>query len=187
MNNFIEELYSIVESDCKAESNLDGYGIWSHHIKPMVLIAKNLAKEYGADDEIVTLAALLHDLAGIRDRSKRENHHLFGAELAGTILSTYEYPQEKIRIIQKCILNHRGSINNIKDSIEEICIADADAIAHIHEISSLFYLVYKEQNLGIDEGVAWIKGKLERDWNKLSEQGKLKFKNRYTQILEVLT
>ena len=30
--HMIEEIEKIVEAACKSESNLYGYGIWSHHI-----------------------------------------------------------------------------------------------------------------------------------------------------------
>jgi len=51
----IDNLYQIVEAACKEKSNAFGYGIWSHHIQPMVPIARKLAKQFGADEEIVII------------------------------------------------------------------------------------------------------------------------------------
>lgn len=182
----IRDLSALVEDACKSDTNVFGYGIWSHHIKPMIPIARSLAAEYHADEEIVVIATLLHDLAAIQDSSKRKEHHVYGAELAGAILAERHYPPDRIEKVQKCILNHRGSVNNRKTSIEEVCVADADAMAHIQELGSLFYVAYREMNMGIDEGVAWIKGKIQRDWNKMSESGRAKFQSRYEEILRVL-
>ncbi|MGB4572878.1 MAG: HD domain-containing protein [Rectinemataceae bacterium] len=182
----INNLYTLVETACKSEKNVFGYGIWSHHIKPMVGIAKGLANEYGADEEIVVIASLLHDLAGIKDESKRKEHHFYGAEEADGILSDYGYKKEKIEKVKKCIYNHRGSVNNKKGSMEELCVADADAIAHIQEIGSLFYVAYKEMDMDIDQGTGWIKEKIEKDWRKMSKNGKTKFKQRYEEILRVI-
>jgi uncharacterized protein len=48
--------------------------------------------------------------------------------------------------------NHRGSIAGERLSLEEICVADADAISHFDNIPSPLYLAYVKRNLGIDEG-----------------------------------
>ena len=186
-NNLIEKLTVLVEDACKSKSNKYGYGIWSHHIKPMLKISTNLASFYNAEEEIVIIATLLHDLAGIRDDSKTKDHHIYGAMEAEEILRKYNYPDNGIEKVKKCILNHRGSVNNIKDSIEEICVADADAMTHIEQIGSLFYLVYKELDMGIEEGIEYINGKINRDWSKMSEKSKELFKYNYEKVIDVIT
>jgi HD superfamily phosphodiesterase len=185
-NSLIESISIIVEEACKSKNNIFGYGIWSHHIVPMIKLGHQLAKDYEADIEIVTIAILLHDLAGIKDQTKREKHHIYGSEEAGIILESYNYPKNRIELIQKCIKNHRGSVNNKKGSSEEICVADIDAMAHISEIGSLFYVVYKEMGMDIEQGNTWIKDKIKRDWNKMSEKGRIKFQNKYDQIIDIL-
>ncbi|MFT5874846.1 MAG: hypothetical protein ACI8WT_003825 [Clostridium sp.] len=152
----------------------------------MIAISTKLASFYNAEKEIVIIATLLHDLAGIKDDSKTTEHHIYGAIEAEEILRKYNYPDDRIEKVKKCILNHRGSVNNIKDSVEEICVADADAMAHIEEIGSLFYLVYKEMDMEIDEGIQYIKGKINRDWNKMSEKSKELFKYKYEKVIDVL-
>jgi uncharacterized protein len=114
MDNLIKNLVTLVENACKYENNIFGYGIWSHHIKPMIPLGQKLAKEYGANEEIVTISVLLHDLAGIENANNTEEHHKIGAERAEKILLEYNYPQDKIDAIKKCILNHRSSVNNCK-------------------------------------------------------------------------
>jgi HD superfamily phosphodiesterase len=185
-NNIIESLMNIVENACKADVNIYGYGIWSHHIKPMLSISKELALTYVADTEIVTISTLLHDLAGIKDASMAKEHHIYGALQAEELLKSYNYPVDRIELVKKCIINHRGSVNNTKGSIEEICLADSDAIAHIQEVSSLFYLVYKEMNLSIEEGTKFIKNKITRDWNKMSSKGQSILENRYLAVMNIL-
>jgi uncharacterized protein len=105
----INELSTYAEKLCKADDNIFGYGIWSHHIKPMIEIAKEIAKSFGADQEIVVISVILHDLAGIKDRTKRNEHHIYGAVLAEEILKNYQYPNDKIEIIKKCIMNQAFS------------------------------------------------------------------------------
>jgi len=182
----INELIELVENACKSENNIFGYGIWSHHIKPMIPLGLKLAIEYGADKEIVAIAIILHDLASIENEKNCNEHHTIGAQRAEEILNSFNYPAEKINKVKHCILNHRSSVINSKNSIEEICVADADAIIHITEIGSLFYAAYKEMGKSIDEGQKWIKEKLERDFEKLSERGKERYKNEFDVIIKLM-
>ncbi|MCI8443849.1 MAG: metal-dependent phosphohydrolase, partial [Clostridia bacterium] len=73
-----------------------------------------------------------------------------------------------------------------RNTIEEQCVADADVIAHFDCIPSLFSLVYKEMNLSISDGKEYIRKKLERDYNKLSERTRKILEDRYKQIIDVL-
>jgi uncharacterized protein len=186
MEQILNELYNLVEQTCKSKNNIYGYGIWTHHIKPMISLGQELAEEYNGDKEIITIAILLHDLASIENKNNSKEHHIIGAERAGKILTEYNYPKDKIEKIKLCILNHRSSVENIKNSIEEICVADADAIIHIKEIGSLFYAAYKEMHKNIEEGQKWIKEKIEKDYKKLSNKSKQKYRNEFNTIIKLL-
>jgi uncharacterized protein len=183
LENLITDLRLLVEEACKSEKNIYGYGIWSHHIWPMVPLGQSLADEYGADKEIVTVAILLHDIAGIEDEKNYPEHHRIGAERAEGLLKSYGYPQEKIDKVKACIFNHRSSVNNEKTSLEEVCVADADAIIHLLEVPSLFYSVYKERGMTIEEGQAWVCRKLKKDFKKLSDRSKEKYREKYDTVI----
>ena len=170
---------SIVEEACKKETNKYGYGIWSHHIVLVVKYGKLLAQRLEADSEIVEAAALLHDYASIKEESLTPDHHLHSAQEADKILRSFGYPEDKITAIKQCIVSHRGSINIEKQTAEAICLASADAIAHIDQIPSLFYLVFVQHQMDIDEGTARVRAKLERSWNKLCPEGKEMIKDKY--------
>jgi len=175
----IEEIRKEIIKRCEGYENKCGYGAWTHHIKAVVDNAIILAEKYGADVEIVTLAALLHDIASVTKDEYLEEHHIYGAAIAEELLTELNYPQDKIELIKKCILNHRGSRPTKKTSIEEVCVADADAITHFDNIPSLFSLVYKERQLSIDDGAQFVKDKLERSYNKLSDASKEFYKHKY--------
>ena len=152
----------------------------------MVPIAQRLAIEFGADEEIVTIATLLHDLAGIQNSKDRDEHHIIGAKRAEEILRAHNYPTEKIKAVKHCIINHRSSVNNSKNTIEEICVADADAIVHMLEITSLLYAAYTKLGMEIDDGRNWVRNKIKRDWDKMSTQSKLLYEQKYNAIIEIL-
>ncbi len=186
MQEIINEIYEEVKRRCSLPSNFYGVGAWDHHIEIVYQIAKNNAKLYGANQDIVSLAALLHDIASVTNKDYTEEHHLIGAEIAEELLQKYNLTQEQISLIKKCILNHRGSRLMTKNSPEEICLADADAMAHFYSIPSLLEMVYVEKKLSIDDGAEFVLNKLKRSYNKLSPQGKKIVSSRYKAALLVL-
>lgn len=172
MDNIIKEIYEEVKYRCMLPSNAYGIGAWDHHIELVYKIAIEICTEYGADYNIVALAALLHDIASITDKDYTEKHHIIGAKMADELLKKYNLSDTQIEHIKRCILNHRGSRLVDKTTPEEICIADADAMAHFYSVPSLLIMVYVEKNMSIDEGADFVYNKLERSYNKLSEKGK---------------
>jgi uncharacterized protein len=138
-----------------------------------------MAKKIGANEEIVEIAALLHDYASVKDYKLYEDHHLHGAELAEQILKKFNYPEDKIEQVKHCILCHRGSKVTQKLTKEDLCVADADSMAHFDSISSLFYLAFFSHKMNIEEANIWLKEKLERSWKKLSPEAKEIIKDKY--------
>ena len=175
----INKISRIVEETCKKKTNHFGYGIWTHHILIVVKYAKIMAKKIGADEEIVELAALLHDYASVKDLKLYEDHHINSAELAEKLLNEFNYPQNKIDQVKQCILCHRGSKVVEKLSKESLCVADADSMAHFASIPSLFFLAFSKHKMNINEANDWLIQKLRRSWNKLSPKAKKIMKGHY--------
>ncbi len=183
--DIIEYLEVEIKRRCESENNFFGMGCF-YHIRAVVENAIILAKQYHADMEIVILSAWLHDIASITDYQLYDKHHIYGANIAREILIDMNYPLDKIEKVQKCILNHRGSNLIKKDSIEEICVADADAISHFDSLPSLFYLAYTKRQLGMEEGILFVRDKLTRSYQKLSEESKKIFKEKYDITMQIL-
>ncbi len=175
----------LLEGTTKSKDK-DGYDFWEDHIKYVVDNAIYLAKQYGADVEIVELGALLHDIAISFNIGPREEHHIYGAKIAEELLTKYNYPQDKVERVKQCVLNHRGSKDLPRNTIEEEIIADADVMAHFDSIPLLFSHTFKELNLDLHEGTEYAKKKLERDYNKLSARTRELLKDRYKNIMKVL-
>lgn len=180
------KIYNEVKRRCNLDSNAYGIGAFDHHIEIVYKLCKKYASEYGADIEIVSLAALLHDVASVTDVNYTEDHHIIGANIAEELLKGENYPNEKIEHIKKCILNHRGSKLKEKITNEEVCIADCDAMAHFYSIPSLFSMVYKEKKLMIDDGSKFIIEKLKRSYNKMSSRGKKLVEEQYNAAMKIL-
>lgn len=159
----------------------DGYDFWKEHIKHVVAEAKILAKTHNADIEIVELGALLHDIALVKKVGTKVDHHTNGVIIAKELLTKYNYPEQKMQRVLGCVLNHRSSKN--ATNIEELCVADADIIAHFYNIPNAFVIGVKKHNFSTPEQfMNWLSG----DYDDLSEQTKLAFKPRYNNIMKTL-
>ena len=183
----IAEIGRIVEKACAQDTNIFGYGIWTHHITQVVKHGKRLAPLFKADQEIVELAALLHDYANVKDGASYCDHHIRGAREAELLLLRFGYPIHKIAAVKHCIEGHRATAPGELRSAEAECLANADAVAHIENMPSLLHLAFVQHRLGIDEGAQWVRAKLERSWKKVSPSVQEMVRQKYKAALLVLT
>lgn len=182
----LETVRQTVERACAAPENAFGYGIWTHHIVTVEEYGLLLADRLGADREVVRLAALLHDYAGIKDVRLVPEHHLHGVTEAERILNALGYPVTVVGAVGHCILTHRASRELKPETLEARCLASADAMAHIAQVPSLLHLAYVEKGLSIGDGAGWVRAKLERSYRKLCPEAKELIGPKYEAALEVL-
>lgn len=183
--DILKNLQKEVYERCSKETNKFGTEYY-YHIVSVVKNAEILAEHYGANKEVVMIAAWLHDIASVTDESLYENHHIHGAEMAYHILSEQGYDKNKILQVQECIRHHRGNIVSEKRSIEEVCVADADAVSHFENIPALLYLAYVKKGMGLEEGKEFVKEELTRSFEKLSEQSKEYYRDKMQKSIDFL-
>ncbi|MCI8352356.1 MAG: HD domain-containing protein [Clostridia bacterium] len=186
MSEIIENIKEELIKRCVKYDKKYNYDFWNNHIKYVVKNAVELAKKYEADVEIVELGALLHDIAIPSEIGPKEEHNIYGKEIADELLTKLNYPKDRKEKVKECVLRHRGSKELPRNTIEEQCVADADVIAHFDCIPMLFHLVYNEMNLSVEDGETYLKKKLERDYNKLSDRTRKIVKDRYENIINIL-
>ena len=183
----IREIVRVVEVACAQETNVFGYGIWTHHITQVAENGKRLAGLFEADPEIVEIAALLHDYASVKDPALYEDHHVHGPIEAEKLLRRLGYPQDRIEAVKHCIATHRGSVPRERRSAEAECLANADAVTHLEQVPALLHLAFVQHGMGIDEGSSWVREKLERSWSKLSQPVREMMQDKYEAALKTLT
>ena len=180
--NIIEIIkdYVINESNKYKENSIDHYDYWNEHIKYVYEEAIKLAKIFNADIEIVSLGALLHDIALICKVGTKKDHHINGKLLAEQILTKYNYDKNKLDRVLGCVLNHRSSKNATNN--EELCVSDADILAHFDNIPMIINNGLNIYKIEEDKIYDWLLEALEKDYNDLSDRTKLSFKNEYEEI-----
>jgi uncharacterized protein len=100
------------------------------HVLRVYQMADRLAKEEGADLEIVRAAALLHDAEGSAPGSEtRSSHHIRSAAFAGQVLAADGWAEDRIAAVQHCIRAHRFRRDGeAPESIEARVLFDADKL-----------------------------------------------------------
>ena len=176
--------YIIRQSDEYKSNADDHYDFWNEHIKYVLDESVKLANEYGADVEIVSLGALLHDIALINKVGDRKDHHVNGEIISRKVLDDLGYDSEKKERVLKCVYNHRSSKN--AESIEETCVADADVLAHFDNIPMLFHSAFVRNDVELNDINKWLEEAFGKDYNDLSDDTRKSFKNRYEAIKDIL-
>ena len=138
-----------------------GEDFFLEHILPVRTIALNLAGSLGADTAVVETAALLHDIAALRDYAAIANHHLDGALIAETILSAEGYSRIMIDRVTECIREHSAPVAIGKGSLESVCLSNADAVAQMTRPCYWLYYAFKVKMFSFTEGRAWYRSRLE--------------------------
>ena len=176
--------YVISKSQLYKDTSEDNYDFWNEHVKYVYKEAVILAKKYNADISIVSLGALLHDIALIEKVGDRKDHHINGRDLSNIILDNFKCPIEVKERVLKCVFNHRSSKN--ATSIEELCVCDGDVLAHFDNIPMLFNSAFVRNKLNLDEAKKWIENVFKDDYNDLSDRTKELFEKEYENICNVV-
>ena len=183
-----EKYYNLIKNQAEIfdkSQNCEIGQTWKYHLYPVIKNALWLAEKYGADKDIVEIAALFHDYADLINMDNRERHHILGAELAESILTHDNFDKSFIEKVKLCILNHRASVVKNKFSVEEICVADADAMSHL---DSFVELICWRAYLGEDIITCnnFVKNKIQKSFDKMSKETKILMQDKYDSIMKVL-
>ncbi|MFC1629768.1 HD domain-containing protein [Patescibacteria group bacterium] len=132
---------------------------WFGHVKPVIECAKDLAEKYGANVEVVWLAAIFHDISRLDDQ---EPHDEIGAEKTYKILLEEGFDEETARAVRDTILAHRCREHK-PQTLEQKILATADAVCHF---KTPFYLwVFAIAKRSLRDLLESSLLKIERDFN----------------------
>ena len=124
----IEEIKKIVEKEMEGTDPSHDF----LHVTRVYNLCLKIAKyEQNVDLEILKLAALLHDIARLKedfDETGKIRHEVEGAKMAEEILTKFNFPKEKIKKVKECIISHRFRGGNEPKTIEAKILFDADKI-----------------------------------------------------------
>jgi len=128
----MNRIEKITEISRKHFVNAKGSHRWDH-TQRVLKLAEQIARQEGADVEVVKIAALLHDIGRVKEDQSNGtiDHALVGAEMAEKILKELSLEEELIKKIVHCIKTHRFRGSHIPETIEAKVLFDADKIDSI--------------------------------------------------------
>jgi len=137
--------------------------MYENHIKLVRQEAEILLKEYPeADEQVVLLASVLHDVGYLKDH---KNHEEVGFSKAKEVLSEHEIEldQSQLEILDEAITEHGYS--GEPEKLEARIVASADALAHLYPCFWIANSKVKGNNL--QEFYDWMENKINKDRKKI--------------------
>ena len=105
------------------------------HVLRVARLAVHLARAEGADEEVVLLAAFLHDVPSALHTATRTSHHLAAAEFARQYLTMQDMAPTAVENVVHCIAAHRFRDQTRQpQTLEAQCLYDADKLDSIGAI-----------------------------------------------------
>ncbi len=160
--NRIEEIKKIALENSKKYDELSKL-FFRFHVKPVVKYSLDMARKFGANKEVVEIAAWLHD--NTIESHGNEDHHITGAMEAERIMRKMGYPEDMIKKVSNAIISHRCRDGYLPKSLEAKILATADALGHIDGFLILPWIA-KRNDIGLKETFEWISEKIDRDLEK---------------------
>jgi len=126
----METKYQKIEEIVARELSCSAHAM--EHIMRVYNLCLHLAKyELNVDLDVLKTAALLHDIARVKefnDKTGSIDHSALGAEMADKILRTLGYSEEKIAHVKHCIAAHRFRSKVKPQTKEAKILFDADKL-----------------------------------------------------------
>ncbi len=161
----------------------DEYNIYRGHIQYVYKYVVLLSKDKNVDKEVLELSALLHDISMTDMTLDRSRHNEFGADIAEQLLRESNYPEDKVQLVKKCILNHSKRRSEYRTTEEEQILVDADGLSHFDAINRLYSLPSMVMGLSEEDSVRFVQDKLTGDYNELSDDLKYVVKDKYERVM----
>jgi len=165
----------------------DEYNIYREHIQYVYKYVLLLSKDKDVDIEVLELSALLHDIAMTDINLDRSRHNEYGTSIAEQLLKENNYPEDKIELVKKCILNHSSKRIDYRTTEEERILVDADGLSHFDSINNLYSLAHNVMELNDEDTIKFIQDKLTRDYNEISDELKYLIKDKYDKIMDAVS
>ena len=125
----------------------DEYNIYREHVQYVYQYVLLLSKNKNVDKEVLELSALLHDIAMTDINLDRSNHNENGAIITEQLLRENNYPEDKVQLVKKCILNHSSKRLEYRTTEEEKILVNADGLSHFDSIHNLYNLAHNVMEL----------------------------------------
>jgi putative nucleotidyltransferase with HDIG domain len=138
-----------------------------HHVFLVADYATDLARRFGADEELARAGGLLHDIADTKMSRFADNHEETSLAMARELMQQAGFNDDEVRrTADDAIRFHSCHDGRVPEGLEGKVLATADAKAHL---LSDFYLfaawAMGKEGKTLDEVKQYVLKKIDRDFN----------------------
>ncbi len=126
---FMEQKFQKIKEIVEKELSCSAHSM--DHVMRVYNLCLHLTENEDIDLNILKAAALLHDIARVKednDPSGKIDHAILSAEMAIPILQKSGFSEKEIKDIQHCIISHRYRTGNKPKTKEAKILFDADKL-----------------------------------------------------------
>lgn len=160
----VDELYG------EHREGRDAWADWlyGHHVMLVADKAGELARRFGANEELCRAAGMLHDIANAEMSRFDTQHEARSLEIARAYLAETGFtPHDSATVVDDAIMFHGCRNGQVPQTLEGRVMAAADAVVHF---TTDFYehadAAHKSEGMTDAESKAWSLKKIERDFNE---------------------
>lgn len=137
-----------------------------NHVFVVADYATELAKKYGANEELARAAALLHDIADVKMKRDDKTHEEESLRMARELMQEADYSEEDIKlVVDDAIRYHSCHGDERPASTEGKILATADSLAHLKTDFYVFATWALGRESTLEEIKEWVLKKIDRDLN----------------------
>lgn len=160
----LEEKVKILYQD--KDPNRADWADWmlDNHVLVVANTATKLAKEYGANEELARVAALLHDIADAKMKRENKEHEALSLQMARDIMTECKYSEDEIKlVVDDAIRYHSCHGDERPESLEGKILSTADSLAHLETDFYVFFTWALASELSLAEIKKRTLAKIDRD------------------------
>lgn len=147
-------------------SNRAEWANWlaDNHVFVVADYATELAKKYGANEELARAAALLHDIADVKMKRDDKTHEEESLRMARELMQEAGYDEEEVKlVVDDAIRYHSCHGDERPISVEGKILATADSLAHLKTDFYVFATWALGRESTLEEIKEWVLKKIDRD------------------------
>ncbi len=168
MNKLEKVQASVRELYLNKDPNRDEWADWlyDNHVLVVAKTAHDLAKKYGASEEMSEAAALLHDVADVKMARANPGHEEASLEIARQVMTEAGFTADEISlVVDDAIRYHSCHGGERPASKEGLVLATADSLAHLQTDFYVYAAWAYGKTRSLEELKVWALKKIERDLN----------------------
>ncbi len=169
-----DPVVTFLNRSCSAPTNKFGPEFVAEHLLIVERFAVRLAQTLGADQTVVRMAALLHDIAAIEDASQIPVHAERGELLvidlcgeSGPFADGLRLDRSQVERIAMCVREHSSPRRIDQTILESVCVSNADAMSQIARPFYWFHYARSFKGLSHAGALEWYQALVEHNWNGL--------------------